>query len=305
MHEIFNIIENKIGINEITQLKLLKTILILIFLWGLRYIILKILWNQSEDAKTRYIWRKTISYFTFFLTFLLISFVWISGLKFLSTYLGLLSAGIAIALKDPITNLFGWIFIIMRKPFIVGDRIQIGEIKGDVIDIGVSQFLLIEIGNWVDADQSTGRMAYIPNNWIFHKTLANYTAGFEYIWNELSLTVTFESDWQKAKEILQKIINTESKEITTNAGKEIKKASQKFMIYYRHLTPIVYMKVKDFGVLFHIRYLTNPRHRRGTEQKIWQDILLEFAKHNDIDFAYPTQRFYDNKTEGKTNDISE
>jgi small-conductance mechanosensitive channel len=297
--DIFQLIESKIGISEITQLKLLKTVLILLILWGLRHILLKILWKQSDDVKTRYVWRKTTTHIMFFITLILIIMVWMSGLKSLGTYLGLLSAGIAIALKDPITNLFGWIFIVLRKPFIVGDRIEVGNVRGDVIDIRISQFVIIEIGNWVAADQSTGRIMYIPNNWIFHKPLANYTSGFEYIWNEIALTVTFESNWQKAKEILTKIINRESEIITTTATNEIKRASRKFMIYYRHLTPIVYMKINDFGVVFTLRYLANPRHRRGTEQQIWQEILEEFAKHHDIDFAYPTQRFYDNKTEGK------
>ena len=303
MFDIFQMIEDKIGINEISQMKIFKTLLIFLFLWGFRYIILKILWKQSDDVKIRYVWRKTITYLTFILSLFLISFVWMSGLKSLGTYFGLLSAGIAIALKDPITNVFAWIFLIMRKPFVVGDRVEIGEIKGDVIDIQVSQFILIEIGNWVDADQSTGRMLYVPNNWIFSKTLANYTSGFEYIWNELTLTITFESDWEKAKNILEEIIKKEAKEINFSARREIKKASEKFMIYYRHLTPIVYMKINDFGVVFTMRYLVNPRHRRGTEQKVWQEILLKFEEHKDIDFAYPTQRFYDNRSEGKTGKV--
>jgi small-conductance mechanosensitive channel len=74
------------------------------------------------------------------------------------TYLGLVSAALVIALQDPITNFVGWVFIISRRPFEIEDRIQIGEDAGDVIDIRFFQFSLNEIGNWVDADQSTGRI---------------------------------------------------------------------------------------------------------------------------------------------------
>jgi small-conductance mechanosensitive channel len=76
----------------------------------------------------------------------------------MSTFLGLVAAGIAVALKDPLTNLAGWLFILWRRPFTAGDRVQIGEHKGDVIDLRLFRFTLLEIGNWVHADQSTGRL---------------------------------------------------------------------------------------------------------------------------------------------------
>lgn len=299
MNDFFVIIENTIGISAKIQIKTINTIIILLVLWSIRHLVLKIIWHKTDDVKTRYLWRKTLTYINFILGFLIIGFVWINGLKYLSTYLGLLSAGIAIALKDPLINIIGWFYIITQKSFSVGDRIQVGEIKGDVIDIRLSQFVLMEIGNWVNAEQSTGRILYVPNNRIFRDSLANYTTGFEYIWNEIPLTITFESDWQKTRKILEKIVNNESEKVTQTAGKEVKRASQKFMIYYRHLTPIVYMETNDFGVVFTLRYLVNPRNRRGSEQQIWKDILTEFAKHKDIDFAYPTQRFYNNVIEGK------
>ena len=71
------------------------------------------------------------------------------------------------------------------------------------------------------------------------------------------------------------------------------------MIFYNKLTPTVYTSVQDCGVLLTIRYLCDPRQRRSTEQAFWEDILDEFAACNDIDFAYPTQRFYNNALEGK------
>ena len=87
--------------------------------------------------------------------------------------------------------------------------------------------------------------------------------------------------------------------LSTEDEKQIKAAAKKFLIFYSKLTPIVYTEVQDSGVLLTMRYMCNPRERRATVEKIWENVLKEFAKHKDIDFAYPTQRFYNNIIEGK------
>ena len=186
----------------------------------------------------------------------------------------------------------GWFFIVVRKPFVVGDRVQIGEHAGDVIDIRLFQFTMLEIGNWVEADQSTGRIIHMPNGKVFLESQANYSSGFEYIWHEIPVLVTFESNWQKTKSILNEIVTKHAEHLSSTAGKEIFEASKNYMIYYKNLNPIVYTKVKDSGVQFTMRYLCNPRKRRGTENDIWEEVLTQFEKHNDIELAYPTTRFY-------------
>jgi small-conductance mechanosensitive channel len=211
----------------------------------------------------------------------------------------LVSAGIAIALRDPLVNLAAWVFIVWRRPFTVGDRIEIGSNRGDVIDLRIFQFTLMEIGNWVDADQSTGRIIRIPNGKVFTEMLANYSKGFKYIWNEIPVLVTFESNWRKGKEILSEIGTRHAEHLTEKAAKRVKEASAQMMVFYATLTPAVYTSVKDSGVMLTIRYLCKPRERRGTEQAIWEDILTAFAQRDDIDFAYPTQRRVDNVREGK------
>jgi small-conductance mechanosensitive channel len=173
-----------------------------------------------------------------------------------------------------------------------GDRIQIGEHRGDVVDLRIFQFSLLEIGNWVDADQSTGRIIHIPNSIVFNETLANYNTGFDHIWNEIPVLITFESNWEKAKEILQTIMEQNSSRLSNSAEKEIKEASKKYLIYYSKLTPVVFTDVKDSGVLLTIRYVCSPKQRRKTSREIWEAILKAFSKTNDIDLAYPTQRFY-------------
>lgn len=277
----------------------IQTLGVILVLWLLRLITIKIVQRRSENRRTLYKWRKNLTYITTFLGVLIIGQVWFSVLGELGTFLGLLSAGLAIALKDPVSDLAGWLFIIWRKPFDIGDRIEIGSSKGDVIDLRVFKFTILEIGNWVDADQSTGRVIHVPNHKVFTEDLANYTSDFEFIWNEVQVMVTFESDWRKAKHILQEVVDQNMEGFLEHAREQVKRAEKAYLIQYRYLTPIVYTDVRDSGVNLTIRYLSDPRKRRSTAQVLWENILDRFAEHPDIDLAYPTVRYFDNPSEGK------
>jgi len=278
--------------------RIFSTILAVVVILLAKSLIMAVL-LRGRDVQVQYRIRKTVIYISYPLMFLLVGSIWFSGFRDITTYLGLLSAGLAIALQSPLVNLAGWAFILWRQPFRAGDRIQIGNDRGDVIDQRIFMFSLMEIGNWVDSDQSTGRVLHIPNGKIFTEVLANYSQGFHYIWNEIAVLVTFESDWRKAKRLLTEIADRHGTSLSESAANKLREAAKKFMIFYSKLTPVVYTTVKDCGVLLTIRYLCEPRKRRGSEQVIWEDILDAFAKNDDIDFAYPTQRFYSNQTEGK------
>jgi small-conductance mechanosensitive channel len=299
MTNLIDTIAGTLGVSYETVGKLLASVAIIVLLWLLRFLIIRVVASRTDDVRVRYSWRKTSTYVTVILALIVLGRVWFTGFAALTTYFGLLSAGIAIALRDPLVNLAGWVFLVWRRPFEVGDRIQIGEHRGDVIDLRIFQFTLMEIGNWVDADQSTGRVIHIPNGKVFTEMQANYSKGFRYIWNEVPVLITFESNWTKAKEILEQIGSQHAAHLTDAAARRVQEASKRFMIFYSKLTPTVYTSVKDCGVLLTIRYLCDPRDRRGTEQGIWEDILSEFGKTDDIDFAYPTVRRYDNRREGK------
>ncbi len=279
-------------LNSPIMIKLIKSIIFITILWLLKLVVNRLILRKITEMKSRYQWRKIVSTAIAILGIIIVGRLWYEGVQSIATYLGLLSAGIAIALKDLIANFAGWIYIISRKPFEVGDRIQLGNLAGDVIDLSPFEITLLEIGNWVDADQSTGRIVNIPNGKIFSLDLANYDKGFKYIWNEIRVVITFESNWQKAKKILLKIANKKSENITAPMERQIKRAAKKFLIYYKHLTPIVYTDVKDNGIQLTIRHLCETRKRRGYTEAIWENILKEFAKHKDIGLAYPTTRFY-------------
>jgi len=292
-------LQSVIGLEAETQSKVIASLAIIAVIMILRGLAAWIIARRIEDVRFRYHARKISAYVSAGLALLLLGRIWFTGFRDMGTFLGLVSAGLAIALKDLVASVAGWIYLLWRRPFEVGDRIQIGEHAGDVIDIRLFRFTLIEIGNWVEADQSTGRVILIPNSRILIEAIANYSKGFRYIWNELPVLVTFESNWPKAKAILQKIADDHSAYLSESAMQSVRKAAQRSMIIYATLTPKVWTSVAESGVLLTIRYLCDPRKRRGTSETIWEDILTEFGKCNDIDFAYPTVRRYMNLEEGK------
>jgi len=292
-------IQAHLGLGPERQSDIVLTLLV----WGLvgaaRLAFGRMVEHRVTDLQRCYIIKKTLNYVLGFFFFFATLVIWFGGMTGWSAYLGLVSAGLAIALQDPLVNLAGWIFISVRKPFKVGDRIEIGDHRGDVIDLRLFQFSLIEIGNWVDADQSTGRIIHVPNGWVFRQTTANYTAGFKFIWDEISVMVTFESDWRRAKEILTGVANLHTGIKDEEASEEVRRASRQYMIFFQHLTPIVWTSVADSGVVLTLRFICEPRRRRSTGTDIWEDILTAFAAEDGIDFAYPTTRFFGNAAEGK------
>jgi small-conductance mechanosensitive channel len=287
------------GLSIHTQEKIAFSGCSIILLWILSRIIKRIVWYNTERPEVRYRWTKVIGYCYIVLLMLVLLRIWFKPTWSLVNILALVSAALTIALQDMVKSIAGWLYLLWKRPFFIGDRIQIDNMIGDVIDIRAFKFSLNEIGNWVHADQSTGRVMHVPNSILLSKTIINYTEGFHHIWVELPVLVTFESDWRKAKELLLAIAQKHSETITPKAQEKIKDASKKYMIFYHKLTPIVYTSVKDCGVLLTMRLLSEPRRRRNCEEAIWEDILDAFAEHKDIDFAYPTQRFYDHVTEGK------
>lgn len=293
-------IYNSLGLSQTLQSKIVGTVALVIILYLTRRLVLHFVLRNVKDVKTRYTWTKSLAYISYILFAIFAAPIWFSALQSLGTFLGLLSAGLAIALKDPISNLFAWVYILLKKPFVMGDRIQIDNSEGDIIDIGFFEFTMIEIKNWVAADQSTGRIIHIPNGLLFTRPVVNYNQAMNYIWNEIPILITFESNWKKAKQILLNIEEIKLKRKPGQIQNELEKGLRNYHVTYKNLDPTVYTSLRPNGIALTLRYLCPPKQRRGTEQLAVEEVLSEFAKHKDIQFAYPTTRFYDATKEQKT-----
>jgi len=279
-----------------TVAKLVATLVLLILFILIRFLTCAVVKRRIADPVRFHHWRRVIVNTLTIMALILIGRVWIRAFDSLATFLGLASAGLAVAMHDSIANIAGWVFILWRKPFKAGDRIQVGGITGDVIDLRLFQFSVIEVGNWVDADQSTGRIVHIPNSKILREPVSNYETGFQYIWHEIPVLITFESNWHKAKALLGRIAAEKAEHLSDGAEEQIRRAAMRYLIFFKKLTPIVYTSVKESGVMLTLRYIVKPRERRKSEEAIWEAILDAFGEHADITLAYPTTRFFQSDT---------
>ncbi len=299
MAGIFEWLGEVTGLGSQTVTKILVSLVLVVVLWLLRWAWVSITNRRTDNPKIRYRWRKTATYTVSIIGAVLIGRVWLEGIQSLVTYFGLVSAGIAVALRDPIVNWFGWIFISWRRPFTIGDRIQIGTLSGDVIDIGVSAFSILEVGSHDLGEQTTGRIVHVPNGKVFLEPLTNITQGFNYVWNEIPITVTFESDWRKAKSLLEGILRERAESLSEEADRFIRDASRRFLIRSANVRPVVYTRIVSDGVELALRYVCEARSRRTSTEAICEAVLDAFGREPQIDFAYRTSRIFRQSEEGK------
>lgn len=290
--------EEATGVSRTLTEDFLLTGLVVAVLWAARVAALVAVRRRSDDPRTLYRWRKGTLYGAVAIGIAVLLPMWVGAFDSVATFLGLLTAGLAIALRDPIVNVFGWFYILGRRPFTPGDRITVREHTGDVTDQRLFGFTLLEVATETGAFQSTGRVVFVPNGWVFAESFVNHTGAFAYIWNEVAVTVTFESGWRGLKADLLAIGERHAVPFTADAERALRRAASEHFIFFSALTPVVYTSVVQEGVRLTLRYLVPPRLKRVSEEAVWEDVLDAVAARDDVAFAYTTQRVYRATEEG-------
>ncbi len=251
------------------------------------FFILKIIWhilskfNQKiNDEKEKYFinkWQKTLFIIIYIFIFLII---WYQKLEHFITLISFISAALTLALRDIIYNYFCGLYIKIAKPIKVEDRIQIGDLIGDVVNLNFLSFEILEVIE--STTQSSGKIVHIPNTVIFSDKIKNYNTAFKYIWDEVNIYVSLNEDVTKIINILNNILNNQEiiKETPKKAQKEINKSSSNYRIYYNKLTPIIYTKIVNDKLELSMRFLIHPKKQRIVESAISEAIIKEFKKDN-------------------------
>ena len=228
----------------------------------------RVLGHYVEDAQRRYRLRKLITFFGYVLAIFLLSIVYSDKLSGLTVLLGVLGAGVAFALQEIIVSLAGWIALSVGRLYDVGDRVQLGGIRGDVIDIGVLRTTLMECGGWISGDQYSGRIVRVGNSFIFKEPVFNYSSDFPFLWDEITVPIRFGSDYELARKLFLQVLDEVTGEHARRLQGDWRKMTDKYLIENAQLQPMVTLKITNDWVEFVLRYVVDYKKRRSTKDRI-------------------------------------
>jgi small-conductance mechanosensitive channel len=231
-----------------------------------------------KESDTRHRARKFITFMGYIAGIFLIATVFSNRLGGLTVALGVAGAGIAFALQEVIASVAGWLAISFGNFFKTGDRVQLGGIRGDVIDIGVIRTTLMECGQWVNGDLYNGRIVRIANSFVFKEPVFNYSSDFPFLWDEITVPVKYGSDYQLARKIFQQIAVEIVGDYSIHAKEAWKHMVKKFMIEDAKVEPMVTLIANDNWMEFTVRYVVDYKVRRSTQDQFFTRILEEIEK---------------------------
>lgn len=228
-----------------------------------------------QDSESSYRFRKVITFIGYFIVLLFITIVFSDRLGRLTVVFGVVGAGVAFALQEVIASFAGWVAISLGQFYQPGDRIQLGGIMGDVIDISFLRTTLMECGDWVKADLYNGRIVRIANSFVFKEPVYNYSGDFPFVWDEITIPIKYGSDRALAREICQKAVQKIIGYYIAVAQKKWDQMINKYLIEPQTIEPAVTVIANDNWLEFTIRYVVDYKRRRSTKDQLFTHILDE------------------------------
>ncbi|WP_016951785.1 mechanosensitive ion channel family protein [Anabaena sp. PCC 7108] len=231
--------------------------------------------HYIQDNDTRYHLRKTINLIGYGFIFLFAASIFSDNFRQLTVIFGVIGAGVAFALQEVIASFAGWVAISLGQFYKPGDRVLLGGIRGDVIDISILRTTIMECGDWVKADLYNGRIVRIANSFVFKEPVFNYSADFPFVWDEITLPVKYGSDRRLTKEIIQRVADNIVGEYVSDARGEWQNMVHKYLIEDARIEPAVTLIANDNWMEFTLRYVVDYKKRRGKKDELFTKILDE------------------------------
>lgn len=264
--------EHPVSSNAVRYLIYAGSILLIISL------LRRLLRKRLPDTELRYKSQKAMEFFGYILlVFVSISF-FTGNVKDLALAVGLLTAGITITLQELILSVAGSFYIFFVGVYKPGDRIEINNIKGDVIDIDSVYTTMMEIGEWVSSDNYSGRIVKLSNAFVFKGPVYNYSKDFPFVWDEFNIPIRYGSDVELAKTIVVQVASETLSDYVTQSTAEWEKVVNKYYIENAQVEPTLAITMNDNWMQFNLRYIVDFKKRRYTKHLLNDRIGKEILK---------------------------
>lgn len=261
--------------------KMILTGAVVVFLILIRFVLNRLIFRLIKNQSSRFRARRRATYATVIIGLLVLFPVWLPNLQAVAAFLGIFGAGVVLVLKEVILNLAGWFYIIVRRPFDIGNRITVAGYSGDVTDIRLFEFTMMEVRQWADGGMSTGRVLHIPNSVTLVQPLANSSKEFAFAWNEIHLPLEPGSNWKRAVEILEKIAGQKIEKVNESDDR-IRQSEEQYAIRYKKMLPRVFVDFRHGEIILTLRHLVEPRTHRLVTDAIWRELLTALEGERDI-----------------------
>ncbi|MBV8800202.1 MAG: mechanosensitive ion channel [Alphaproteobacteria bacterium] len=282
--EIFGV--NLVGVTAENGRKVLITaaVLVLVPLFGWTVSKLVQLTGRITSRRVAFWTKQGTSLLVTILIILMLISIWFDNPGRLATFLGLITAGIAIAMQRVITSVAGYFLILRGKVFNAGDRIVIGGVRGDVIDLSFLQTTVMEMGEakgeqadspsvWVASRQYTGRVVTVSNAVIFDQPVYNYTREFPFIFEEIRVPIAYDSDWHKAEEIILAAAKKHTLDCTRLEEEAIDELKRRYFLGNENPGPRTYWRLTDNWIEMSVRFVVPDHGSRGIKDAMSRDII--------------------------------
>lgn len=253
--------------------KLITIVVSLLVIYILVTLIKKVIPKYISANESRYKTRKFVNIIAYILFIIIVLIVFSNQLTGLTVFLGVAGAGIAFALQEVIASIAGYIAIHTSNFYKVGDRVMVGGIIGDVIDIKLLRTSLMETGGWVNGDLYNGRITTVANSFVFSEPVHNYSGEFPFLWDELVVPVKTGSDFEYGREVFYKILQDIQNDYAIDAQQYWRKMTGKFLVEKARVEPMISMTFDENWISFTLRYVVDYKARRTTKDKLSTGIL--------------------------------
>ena len=269
-------------------LKLVMSLVVVAVTWIAYRIVRNVIKRRIKDTAHMHTLRMLVRNAFFFADSVIVLLIWLGVGSNLTVAMGILGAGIAFASQEVIGSFAGYLNIVSGSIYRIGDRVRIGNVVGDVMDISILRTTVMEIGEWVQADQYTGRIVTIANRAVFADPVFNYTQHWGYIWDEITLPITYTSDWRRAAEIMLENAQEYTEELHADAAARLSKMIDRYPLQSTQVEPTIYMAMTDNWIEITLRYIVDARERRKIKGQLHRELLQHFETEENVTVASMT-----------------
>jgi len=256
--------------------------------WIIYQILKRIIKRQIKDVTHRHSLRALVRNIIFVTAIIMIILVWLRPQQNMTVIIGLAVAGIILASQSAISSFTGYLLIISSNLYGIGDRISINNVTGDVMDIGFMRTTIMEVGQWVKADQYTGRIVTLSNKALFDNPVYNYTRHWGYLWDEIMIPVTYTSDWRRTADIMLDVGNKYTEHLQEDAEAKLVKLIDRFPLKQTKVEPTIYFVMTDNWIEITLRFVMDAQEGRKVKAQLNRELLQQFEAEENITIASAT-----------------